>query len=66
MLRILALIPSISLPVFVAVTIWMLVAFVKAIKQALDYTSMTRAFAVCFLGWLIYGILFFGLVLVAL
>src|SRR3989442_8288080 len=65
-LRILALIPAIGLPVYIGVTFWMLLAFVVAIRHALDYTSFTRAFAVCFLGWLIYGVLFFGIVYVAL
>jgi hypothetical protein len=65
-LRIFALLPSIALPVFIAVTFWMLLAFVIAIRHAMDYTSFPRAFAVCFLGWAIHGILFFGFVLVAL
>jgi hypothetical protein len=65
-LRIFALLPSIALPVFVAVTFWMLLAFVIAIRHAMDYTSFPRAFAVCFLGWAIHGILFVGFVLVAL
>jgi hypothetical protein len=65
-LRILALIPSITLPVFIGITFWMLLAFAIAIRHALDYSSLPRAFAVCFLGWLIYGLLFFGFVFVAL
>jgi hypothetical protein len=65
-LRILGLIPAISLPIFVGITVWMLLAFVIAIRQALDYTSLSRAFAVCALGWLLYGVLFFGFVFVAL
>jgi hypothetical protein len=65
-LRILGVIPALSLPIFIGVTLWMLFAFVTAIRQALDYTSLLRAVAVCFLGWLIYGVLFFGFVVVAL
>ena len=65
-LRIFAVIPSISLPIFVGVSFWMLFAFVTAIRQALDYRSLLRAVAVCFLGWLIYGVLFFGFVRIAL
>jgi hypothetical protein len=49
-------------PVFTVVTIWMLITFVIAIRQALDYTSTGRAVAVCLLGWIIHGILFFGFV----
>jgi len=65
-LRVLAVIPPISFAVSIGVTLWMLFTFVTAIRQALDYTSLMRAFAVCFLGWLIYGVLFFGFVAVAL
>jgi cobalamin synthase len=65
-LRILAVVPYIGLPVFIGVTIWMLLAFVVAVRQALDYTSYSRAFAVCFLGWLIHALVFFGLVSVAI
>jgi hypothetical protein len=55
-----------ALPVFIGVTFWMLLAFVVAIRHALDYSSLSRAFAVCFLGWLVHGVLFFAFVLVAL
>jgi hypothetical protein len=65
-LRIFALLPSLALPVFIGVTFWMLLAFVIAIRQSMDYTSFPRAFAVCFLGWAIHGLLFFGFVIVAL
>jgi len=49
-------------PLFAVVTLWMLVTFVIAIRQALDYSSTGRAVAVCLLGWAIHGILFFGFV----
>ena len=65
-LRILGLIPAVGLPIFVIVTVWMLFTFVVAIRQALDYASSARALAVCLLGWLIHGLLFFGFVLVAI
>ena len=65
-LRILGLIPAVGLPIFVIVTVWMLFTFVVAIRQALDYASSGRALAVCLLGWLIHGLLFFGFVLVAI
>jgi hypothetical protein len=64
--RILAGIPGIGLPIFLGVTIWMLFTFVVAIRQALDYASFNRALAVCFLGWLIHGLLFFAFVMVAI
>jgi hypothetical protein len=63
--RIFAAIPGIGLPIFLGVTVWMLFTFVVAIRQALDYASFNRALAVCILGWLIHGLLFFGFVFVA-
>ena len=65
-LRILGLIPGIGWAIFIGITVWMLLTFIVAIRQALDYSNSGRAFAVCFLGWLIYGVLFFGFVLAAL
>jgi hypothetical protein len=61
-LRVLGVFPAIREPVFAVVTILMLLTFVVAIRQALDYSSTGRAVAVCVLGWLIHGILFFGFV----
>ena len=37
---------------FVA-NIWMLVAMVVAVRQALDYQSTGRAVGVCVIGWLV-------------
>jgi hypothetical protein len=37
--------------IFALVSVWMLVAMVLAVKQALDYASTGRALAVCLLGW---------------
>jgi hypothetical protein len=64
--RIFAGIPGIGLPIFLVVTIWMLFTFVLAIRQALDYASFNRALAVCLLGWVIHGLLFFAFVRVAI
>jgi hypothetical protein len=36
--------------VFAATAVWMLATMVMAIRQALDYTSTMRAFAVCAIG----------------
>jgi hypothetical protein len=36
-----------------AVMVWMLAAFVVAVRQALDYSSTLRAVAVCIIGWLV-------------
>jgi mono/diheme cytochrome c family protein len=55
--------PGLTTPVFVITSIWMLAAMVIALRQALDYTSVLRALAVCSLGWLLAlgFILVFGL-----
>jgi hypothetical protein len=52
-LRLLGLIPGLTVVVFGLVYGWMLVTMVVAVRQALDYTSTVRAFAVCTLGGLI-------------
>lgn len=63
--RVFGLIPVVGHLIFVAATIWMLFSFIVAVRQALDYSSTARAFAVCLLGWLVHGIVLFGLVLTA-
>lgn len=45
--------PGLTVPLFAAVPLWMLVAMVMAVRQALDYTSTARAVAVCLFGWLL-------------
>ena len=52
-IRVLGLIPGISPLVFLVAGVWMLVAMVIAVRQALDYTSTWRAVGVCVIGWLI-------------
>jgi len=59
-LLIFARLPAIGLVIAAVVGIWMLVTFVVAIRQALDYSSTARAFAVCVLGWIIQWVLLFG------
>jgi hypothetical protein len=55
-LRIFALIEPLAGPVFLVCTLWMLVAMVVAVRQALDYSGTGRAVAVCALGFPIYAI----------
>ena len=50
-LRVAGVIPGTTTVVFVVTAIWMLMAMIVAVRQALDYTSTARAFAVCGLGW---------------
>jgi hypothetical protein len=51
LLRVFGVIPFIGLPVYVIASIWMLVAMIVAVRQALDYRSTARAVAVCAVGW---------------
>jgi hypothetical protein len=46
-LRILGMVPGIGGLIYIVSTVWMLVAMVIAIRQALDYTSTARAVVVC-------------------
>jgi len=50
-LRIFGVLPGVTVPVFVLTAVWMMLATVVAVRQALDYTSTTRAVIVCVLGW---------------
>jgi hypothetical protein len=50
-LRVAGVIPGTRWAVFAVTAIWMLMAMIVAVRQALDYTSTARAFAVCALGW---------------
>jgi hypothetical protein len=38
---------------FAAIATWMLAAMVRAVQQALDFSSTRRAAMVCVLGWAI-------------
>lgn len=63
-LRVLGIIPMLGSILSFICGIWMLVAMVIAVRQALDYKSTWRAVGVCLIGWIvqivIFGI-FFGL-----
>jgi len=64
-IRILGIIPALSVIVFPVAGIWMLVATVIAVRQALDYKSTPRAVLVCLVGWLVQALLL-GLLLMFL
>ena len=57
LIRVLGVIPGLAPPVFLASGIWMLVAMIIAVRQALDYTSTLRAVGVCVIGWIIQAII---------
>ncbi len=62
-IRVLGIIPGIAQIVMFGASVWMLVAMVIAVRQALDYKSTLRAVGVCIIGWIIQilflAILFF-------
>ncbi len=49
--------PGLHALVFLVTAVWMLVAMVIAVRQALDYQSTLRAVGVCAIGWLVLVIL---------
>lgn len=53
LIRVLGIIPGLGPLIFAVASIWMLVAMVIAVRQALDYESIWRAVGVCAIGWLI-------------
>ena len=65
LLRVVGVLPGMTIPSFVVAALWTLLAMIIAVRQALDYTSTRRAVAVCGLGWvlaialaLLFGLLF--------
>lgn len=64
MLRIFGIVPGAAIPAFAITAVWMLVAMIVAIRQALDYKSTARAVAVCGLGWALAIVIAVGLGLV--
>jgi hypothetical protein len=64
LIRVLGIIPGLTTVVSFVAAVWMLVAMVVAVRQALDYETTGRAIAVCLIGFVIYivvGILLGGL-----
>jgi len=57
LIRVLGLIPGLAGVVFFVASIWMLIAMVIAVRQALDYKSTFRAIGVCVIGWIIHSII---------
>ena len=60
LLRVLGLVPGLGFLIVVAVSVWMFMAMVIAVRQVLDYESLERAVGVCLLGC------FFQLVIITL
>ncbi len=53
LLRVLGIVPPLRGFVFAAAGLWMLVAMVIAVRQALDYETTGRALGVCAIGFLV-------------
>ena len=57
-LRVLAIVPMLGAILNFIIGIWMLVAMVIAVRQALDYKSTWRAVGVCVIGWIVQSLFF--------
>jgi hypothetical protein len=60
-LRVFGILPGVAIPAFAITAVWMLVAMIVAVRQALDYKSTGRAIAVCVMGWVLAITLAVGL-----
>lgn len=56
--RVLGIIPMLGNILNFICGIWMLVAMVIAVRQALDYKSTWRAVGVCVIGWIVQVVIF--------
>ena len=54
LLRVVGLIPWVGALLSLAIEVWMLMAMVVAVRQALDYRSTARAVLVCAVGFVVY------------
>jgi len=52
-MRVLGAVPVVGTLALGVVSLWMLVAMVIAVRQALDYASTPRAIVVCLAGWIL-------------
>ena len=57
LIRVLGIIPGLGTIVFMVAGIWMLIAMVIAVRQALDYTNTWRAVGVCAIGWAVQAVI---------
>lgn len=57
-IRVLGVIPFLGAIAMFAASVWMLVAMIIAVRQALDYQSTWRAVGVCLIGWIAQMVLF--------
>ena len=57
LIRVFGIIPGLTNVVYLIASVWMLVAMIIAVRQALDYQSTLRAVGVCAIGWIIQTII---------
>lgn len=53
-IRLVGIVPFLGWISSIIAAIWMLAAFVVAVRQALDYDDTPRAIGVCLIGWVAY------------
>ena len=58
LIRVFGIIQGLGMIVFSVASMWMLVAMIIAVRQALDYKSTLRAVGVCVIGWIIQILIF--------
>jgi hypothetical protein len=63
-IRVLGVVPELAAFVTLVAAVWMLIAMVIAVRQALDYSGTLRAVGVCLIGWLFQVAILFLLLLV--
>lgn len=51
LIRIGGILPGLTMPLDMIALVWMLIAMIIAVRQALDYESTWRAIGVCLIGW---------------
>lgn len=57
LIRLLGVIPGLAGVVFLVASVWMLIAMVIAVRQALDYSGTGRAVVVCVIGWVVQALI---------
>ena len=56
-LRVFGIFPGLFTIVNFVAGIWMLIAMIIAVRQALDYRSTLRSVGVCLIGWVVWGVI---------
>lgn len=59
-LRVFAVLPEARDAILILTSVWMMIGFVLAVRQALDYEETWRAVVVCLAGGVVYGGLLFA------